>query len=707
LRGCRRRKRDQAAAEAAGSGGGGGYGGYGGNIRAANMFSVRGLAARLGVPLAAAYAASESLRLSASLVEANETASHPERILRQFDHVGSQFTAANDPVMRQLSVGIAQISGREQTQAAFEAIPILGSAFRLAASASGFHGELEDEKFQATRAAQSNEFLREFDFRRRVEFASAQGDEAGAARINAEANQARLQNIAGTLPDLANRAARMLQPDIDAGVLNPRDPKAIFAALNEDDPALAAAIETAKRAQSALADEQKRGAFETGRAELRQSAEHAMFQSNAMLAANQAQAVDLLNTRAPGTDRRALLAQQRAEVFAFDRETDAKANTIKPEFEADFRSERSAQRDKLRADQRKTLADNDIHNEESLTSAQGAAQSARLRLTHDFFAAEMAEFEAAAKNELRSVEGREQSLIDATKASVDARRALKIQERQDQLQDSAVSTEATVQAAQLRSERRFGEASLVRFDAQARLLDREERRAGQITNPIERGLRLGEIENQRRVNEAERQEAVIEDQRRMDETRFALTAERDSAKLRIADRPRAANATNEVARARLRIENTDPRLRGLAIETETANLQSELHAIGPHSGGVSRAMTIDEARAASGFGVDMGGRERDLRLARQNIQQGIADLNKPIGRAAQPAAAQGSILDRLKDFGRAAVPGLFGPLGLAASAAGASRQQQAIVKAPDMEKILSQILRALTTRSSSPSLTQN
>jgi hypothetical protein len=141
------RKRDQSMGRTGGASGAGGVG---------NPFSDRGLARMLGSG-AIAYGAQSAINLTTSMVEAHNIATHPERVLRNFQADGTGHDVRNDPFMQGQAQTIAGAQGGLHALQGVESIPLLGSLVKLGDAATGASDHLKDVADAAERAAQAHE----------------------------------------------------------------------------------------------------------------------------------------------------------------------------------------------------------------------------------------------------------------------------------------------------------------------------------------------------------------------------------------------------------------------------------------------------------------------------------------------------------------------------------------------------------------------
>lgn len=118
----------------------------GGNLY--NPLSPRGLSRFMGSGLAA-YGALSAVHLATGLIEADQIASHPERVLRQWDHVGALHDVNTDPIMRGQAQTIAKVEGEKKVLETFSSVPLVGVLVKFVDAVTGATKALEDQEHAA------------------------------------------------------------------------------------------------------------------------------------------------------------------------------------------------------------------------------------------------------------------------------------------------------------------------------------------------------------------------------------------------------------------------------------------------------------------------------------------------------------------------------------------------------------------------------
>lgn len=600
----------EAMEDAAGRGGGGGRTP---NVRSRNLFSARGLAPYLG-GVTAGFAAIEALRVAGDIAQAVEVEEHPERQLRALDRFGSDRNIFTNDFARQQAQVLASNQATKMGLSAVESIPILGSFAKLGDAFGGFSGRLEDSSAVAQRNLQGDQFLHEAEQRRLLTDATISGDPRKKASEETRQILAPFQQEADRLPDLQKQAAEKLEiakveRRMYAGMSGTvsEDTAGPAMTIEQVDPALAEQIKLAENAAAELEkqkltrrqiESQTNREFSSTRLSMAEAAETSRLRAGA---ANE------LATFTPGSEARAREFEFRTKLEGVSEQRQVVQKIVDP-------PTRAVALQKADADEKAIRAQNSLeeqrearNNQQTIISVESESYSARLRAGRQFHAAELADFDAATAKILESLKGREQSVIDRVTQAREVERRAHITGNARDLVDRITSDDAATDAAGLR-------AKGLNFDAEMGLRKREQAIAlGKIEDPGERAIR------QQRYN-AENATAYHLDARQQQNAVIGLQGELASAQDRIADRPLSARVDQDVAAARIRLRNADPRQFAMTQQVELANLAAERHdMLGVHGGGFAAMGT---SLFMPGDALGLGGRAKDAQLAQQKFDQG-------------------------------------------------------------------------------------
>jgi hypothetical protein len=233
-----------------------------------NLLSARGFERLIpgAAGATAGFAVYEAVRVASHVAAAAEEASHPERILRQFDRVGSTFSALADPALRSQARGLAESRFGENLLGAFEGIPILGQALSVGTSIAGVHGRFQDEQYQLNRNIETRQFLQQTGLSQGVRGLELSGDRLGAIRAKLAIEEAPLQREAAQVPELQHKARQALIAEYDRIAANPGGSEAgrtgLPTTIEQVDPKIAGQLANAKDAVTKLAVMRRQNAEE-------------------------------------------------------------------------------------------------------------------------------------------------------------------------------------------------------------------------------------------------------------------------------------------------------------------------------------------------------------------------------------------------------------------------------------------------------------
>lgn len=140
-------------------GGGASPGPGGGGAGSGSMFNPlgpRGLARMLGSGVAA-YGALEAINVTTGLLNASDTARHPERQLREMEHFGSMHNAGDDPFMHEQAKTMASQAAGKEMREAFETIPVIGSLAKFSEAVLGSARAAESAEKTTRRITEGHE----------------------------------------------------------------------------------------------------------------------------------------------------------------------------------------------------------------------------------------------------------------------------------------------------------------------------------------------------------------------------------------------------------------------------------------------------------------------------------------------------------------------------------------------------------------------
>lgn len=281
--------------------------------------------------------------------------------------------------------------------------------------------------------------------------------------------------------------------------------------------------------------------------------------------------------------------------------------------------------------------------ENQLLQIEARGQAARYRQLHNAFAAELELFEANASAEINVARRKGQAVLQATEYAIDSERQLLYQQQREAGQDiiagahlSISGSSYTIAAANYEMQGNPHAAAMLQFDQQQKQIDDERRKAERLP-AIQRGIRYAELDAQENANNARRQNADYQYSRQGALIGYQLSTETAAAQYQIADMPMSAQMATAIEQARLRIDQitrANPKYHDQAVAAESEHLKAMVHEqYGYRSGGLSMATSsFDEALAATGFGMDLGGYARD----RANVERMARNAAAPGGQLGQP-----------------------------------------------------------------------
>lgn len=594
-------------------------GGYG---MGRSPLSSYGIAARLGVGIGSVIAAEEALSISTGFIEANRIAAHPERIAMGFTPVMDQYGIGGTPVMQMESTALANIAAQQKAIGTLESVPALGMLVKFADAVGGTSDSLSIRQAMAQRTIQAEQGILQAGAQADAGIARARGYDADALRVERNERTLPFRSLAEQLPSLLVQAVHEQAADQnDYGVSGRRMGRPGSATpIERLDPQLAGQIRAAQDAQATLQKVE-----EEYRLRIDQSERETRNRLGGQYAAGytaqlRAQAINDLANRDPGAEQRALELRQRAEYqdFATKAATDFD-NAKNPEEQDAVRQRTLGARAELEAKQNKERVDLQRNVDQQIRELAAQGDAEVLRAHQQFYAADLREFAAYADKMREAVKGKTQAQIDAVESAIGNRWEAMNAGRNWQVASSVIDAQARYNAAGFEMQRMPVDARLAMMDAG------EAVRMHGIESPLQAFM-------ESMAYSRERQNVVFQDQRNLAIQQYQMSAGTTAADYTIRNMGMSAQATHAVEQARVAIANADPRARQDAIAYETAQLQAMAHQqFGYHSGGVSMATgSLDEALAATGFGMDLGSEARDRRNAQNLINGGIGQLGTPI-----------------------------------------------------------------------------
>lgn len=139
-----------------GGSGGSGTGRAGGTRRTPNLFSVRGLASKLGIGITGVFAALEGIKIASAYAHVADTEAHPERT-RDAMSMGSKYGIEGNSVLSGVASQTDALSNQKATREVFESIPLVGTLVKFTHALDGSTQAIEENAKRLQRVAQLNE----------------------------------------------------------------------------------------------------------------------------------------------------------------------------------------------------------------------------------------------------------------------------------------------------------------------------------------------------------------------------------------------------------------------------------------------------------------------------------------------------------------------------------------------------------------------
>jgi hypothetical protein len=621
-----------------------------------NLLSERGLGRLLG-SMTAVYAAEQALRLTASFVDADNAALHPERQIESLSGFGDRYNLVQDPMVKRQGAVLAENSGRRKEMEALESIPVFGSLFQLDNAVMDAKGKLDDQDARAKRVIQGRQQLLAMDDSTRLRGLELEGNEVAVAQENEDQKLRPLRNEGSKVGELRKRADAVIQADykkqLADDVFDEADGPVARKTIDQLDPTLAGEIANAQDAYDKLraAEKQSREYIARVRASMQA---RVMGQLGSVYSSGlrtgglnlETLATGLESSFAPGSEgqarqlrQQALLKNQAAEREDFKRARDiAVANPkLTPEEKEHTKQEQGgkerellAAQAKARAEFGKQTAGIERENQRIILAERTEGNVAQLRADRNFFQADVEAFAAASKAKREELAGKSPDTLDEFDQNTQKLRTALYQTRQTAQRLEFADASDNIRAAQFRGQRRDFEASQLKYDGQ----DRE---AQLIPTALQRGMKLAEIDSNRQADiQLHARDVQLEDM-----NRGARGAAADAV---IANTPLTARAIMDVDRAKQVVESVAPDRRDAEIATQRKILSADEHELtGFRGGAIVRAGSRDEALALTGFGMDLDGSTHDRKLAGANLALGKANLGAKLPGSATDAGNQALI----------------------------------------------------------------
>jgi hypothetical protein len=386
-----------------------------GGLSHKNLLSRRGLETLgIGGSATAAFAILEAVSLLGEGLEAINSSSHPERILRSMQHVGAASIESYDPGAKAMAQVIATSKAQETMLSAAEGIPILGSLVRVGAAALDVHGKLADTQEFAARNIQVGEFLHKTDIEQRVRDAQLKGDSVSAydvtenekiAGLRAEAGRG--SEIEGKIEDERQQRQRSLElasAGGSGGTYHPTTYTYTREDILRDHPEYQTGLDKAVEAQKALDHETKISTEEHKQLQWKVDNAKAGLMSQAERSSASAGISGILSSRTTGSIEWARKQKQADDTQALKEAGQQIQKDGNPLYESQVKSSTEAKK-ALAAKQASEDVDTAVARDAKINKNYSDAATTRLQIDRKYYAAKLQTADDAAAAENKSLAG--------------------------------------------------------------------------------------------------------------------------------------------------------------------------------------------------------------------------------------------------------------------------------------------------------------